>query len=163
MKQGEELKFRYSGLFQEVKIRIFQSSQQGSKYTISAEADIKLPILKKSYLTDTEFDASGWLAQCAPYEKGAKPWRVERNPEHGDVHDPISFFLNLHKGDWDAETVKLAIGNKVVELDVIQLKNGYEVKRRDKDQKLIVRKDSVGIVALEIPLPVIGTVSIKRV
>ncbi len=159
----EDLNFKYSGLFQDVKIRIYQSAKSGTKHTIAADADIKLPILKKSYTVATEFDEGKWIAQCAPHEKGAQPWRVERRADMHDVHDPISFFLDLHTGDWSEATVKLAIGGKVVELDVISLKDGYEIKRRDKDQKLIVRKNAKGILALEIPLPVIGTISIKRV
>jgi hypothetical protein len=159
----EELRFKYSGLFQNVDIRIFQSAENGSRYTITAEADIKLPIMKKTYQVSTEFDGDRWIAQTPPYEKGSKPWRVERKDSMGDAKAPAEFFMDIHMGEYNEPTVKLAIGDKIVELDVIKLRDGYEVKRRDKDQKLILRKDARGISALEVPLPIIGNLVVKRV
>lgn len=159
----EELRFKYSGLFQNVDIRIFQSAEQGSRYTISAEAEIKLPIMKKTYLVSTEFDGDQWIAQTPPYEKGNKPWRVERKESVGDAKAPAEFFMDLHLGEYEEPTVRLAIGDKVIQLEVSKLKDGYEVKRKDKEQRLIIRKDSRGVSALEIPLPIIGNIVVKRV
>lgn len=163
----EEIRFKYSGLFQNVDVRIYQSevdsSSKGSRYTIMAEADIKLPIMKKTYLVATEFDGDNWVAQTPPFEKGQKPWRVERKDSHGDAKAPAEFLMELNAGDYCEPTVRLAIGDKVIELDVQKLKDGYEVRRRDKEQRLIIRKSPSGISALEVPLPILGNLVIKRV
>jgi len=159
----DELRFKYSGFLQNVDIRIYQSASNGSRYTITADAEIKLPILKKSYTVSTEFDGDNWIAQTPPHEKGTKGWRVERKPSHGDAKDPAQFFMDLNQGEWTEPAVKLAIGDKVVEVEVKKIKDGYEIKRHDKDQRLIIRKNAQGISALEVPLPVIGNVVIKRV
>ncbi len=159
----KELRFKYSALFQNVEIRLFATDMGGDKKIITADADIKLPILKKSYTTITEINSSGWVAQTPLHEKGTKGWRVERKQSHGDALDPISFFLHLDQFDWTQETVRMAIGDKVVELSVSKLVNGYQIQRQDKEQKLIVKKDHTGITSLEIPVPVIGNLIIKRV
>lgn len=163
MYKGEELNFKYSGLFQNVQVHIFTSSQKEDKHTVTVEADVKLPILKKKFVTSTEYRGEEWLVHEPIVEDSAKPYRVERSRDHGDVLDPISFLLTLDSGEWEAPSVRLLVGNKVIELDVSTVKNGYEIKRRDKDQRLIVRKDVNGIAAIDIPVPVLGNVSIKRV
>ena len=159
----EELRFKYSGLFQNVDIRMYKSAESSAGYTLTADADIKLPILKKVYTTSTEFEGGVWRAQMPLHEKGSRGWRVERKESHGNAYDPVSFFLEIHNQGWNEPTVFLAIGDKVIELDVIALNSGYEIKRRDKEQRLIVKKNEHGICALEIPIPVLGNIVIKRV
>lgn len=163
MLQGPELNFKYSGLFQNVHVRIFSASESGGKQTVSVEADVKLPILKKSFVTSTAFDNGQWTTHYPVVDASGPRYEVLRTKEHGDALDPISFLLTLDRAGWAESTVKLLVGKKVIELDVVPVKNGYEIKRRDKDQRLIVRKDSRGISAIEIPVPIIGTVSMKRI
>jgi len=163
MQKGEDLVFKYSGLFQNVEVRIFNASK-GSDREVAVDADIKLPILKKQFVTATKYkgDSWDWEEHFPIREADGNVWSVKKSAEHGEALDPITFFMELHLGDYDGDAVKLLLGKKVVELDVAKVKNGYQIKRRDKDQSLIVRKDARGIAALELPVPVLGSLSIKR-
>lgn len=163
MKTEQILGFRYKGLFQLLEIRFFKTPQDTS-YKIHCEANIQLPLLKKQYCVSTAFldGHRDWQTHSPVYEKGAGEIEIEKNQSHGEALDPIGFFLSLHEGEWLASEVQLLIGRRIVSLDVIKTQKGYEVSRKDKNQKLIFSRGKDGIDKIEIPIPVIGTVSVVR-
>lgn len=169
----EFLAFRYRGLFQSVDIRFFKKDlAQGCK--VVCEAEVKLPILKKSYRLDTDYadDFSVWVLHTPAHEKGTTMPSVLREQVYNqefllEVLEPIGFFLLLDKGLWSKNSVNLLVGKKIVTLDVLVLEDGknqrLEVKRREKDQKLLVHFNADGISKIEVPVPVIGSLSLDRV
>lgn len=163
LKPGQELKFKYSGLFQSVIVN-FKTTETAVGYTITVSADIKLPILKKTYQLSTDFskDSLNWLSHVPVHETHQSGQRVEKTQEFASALDPITFFMKLHSGEWAEPNVQMLIGKKLVNLEVNKLADGYQVKRKDKDQQLIVRKDSQGIKTLEVPVPVLGSLKISR-
>lgn len=164
LKKGESLNFRYSAFFQSVDIKLF-CEDSGDGPEITCQADVKIPVLKKNYLTSTVYDEGScqWREHSPVREESAAKQRVVNSPEFREAMDPITFFLTLHSKGWTLNFVKLLIGSKIVVLDVTDLGDGYEVRRQDKDQRLIVRRDAEGIRAIEIPIPVLGSITIKRV
>lgn len=157
------LAFRYKGLFQLLDIRFFKSHHETS-YKIECEANIQLPLLKKQYQVSTVFlgNHRNWHKHSPVFEKGAEEHEIERNQNHGEALDPIGFFMTLHEEEWQTNKVQLLIGPRIVSLDVHKTPTGYEVSRKDKNQKLVFIKGKKGIEKIEIPLPVIGTVSVAQ-
>lgn len=160
----DTLLFRYSGFLQNVEIQITpQSTATG--YKVSCSARLKLPILKKNFTTWTVFsdDTLEWLSHSPVCEEGAEERTVEKNKFSLDAVDPVGFFLKIERGDWTSDKVHLVIGAKEVVLDVKQGNNEIEVSRPEKNQKLIIKIKNKKIDALEVPVPVIGNLCIKRV
>lgn len=169
MQSGQTLRFKYSGLFQSAYVN-FICSETASPLlvkTISCEARIQLPILKKSYEVSSDYSSGtlDWLAHAPLHEVPGVAERVLNSfdLQKSQVLDPVTFFMRIHEGEWLEPTVKILIGHKVVVLEVHKISGGYQIQRPDKNQQLIVRKDSTGILALEIPIPIIGTLSLKRI
>jgi hypothetical protein len=165
MQSGQTLRFKYSGLFQSAHVT-FTCTEQSVK-VISCEARVQLPILKKTYEVSTEYTPGtlAWVAHEPLHEPSHKVEKIPNNPDlqMSQVLDPVTFFMKLHEGEWEEPVIKMLINHKVVTLEVHKIPEGYQIKRPDKNQQLIVRKDAQGIVALEIPVPVIGTLSLKRI
>jgi hypothetical protein len=165
MQSGQTLRFKYSGLFQSVHV-IFTCTEETVKI-ISCEARVQLPILKKTYTVATEYTPGtlDWVAHEPLHEPSHSVEKIPNNPDLQMSHvlDPVTFFMKLHEGEWTEPTIKMLINHKVVTLEVHRISEGYQIKRPDKNQQLIVRKDAQGIAALEIPVPVIGTLSLKRI
>ncbi len=162
--QQEIMSFRYRALFQSLDIRFFKTSSAGS-FTTRCEAEIKLPILKKSFRTASEFanDYSEWLRHAPVHEKSTEQIWLSKNKDNEQAQDPIGFFMMFDQQMWTDPHVHLLIGAKVIKLAVVQIENGFEISRPEKNQKLRVITSSRGIEKLEIPLPIIGTVSVDRV
>ncbi|MCB9072673.1 MAG: hypothetical protein H6623_03560 [Bdellovibrionaceae bacterium] len=160
----DNLRFRYSAFLQNVEIEI-SSKSQGDAYHVDCFADLKLPILKKQFTTQTTFADKGlrWLSHQPVAEKGQTLPHVTPDKYPEGAIDPIGFFLKLHRQEWLGDSVCLVVGGKAVMLDVKQLPDGFEVARPEKNQKLIVRTGVNGIEQLEVPLPVIGALKIKRI
>ena len=160
----EIMSFRYRALFQSLDIRFFQTTAKDS-FTTHCEAEIKLPILKKSYKTASEFKGTyeDWIRHAPVHEATAEEKWLSKNEDNNLAHDPIGFFMMFDQKLWEGPNVNLLIGAKVVALEVEKIKNGFEISRPSKDQKLRVITSSRGIEKLEVPLPIIGTVSVDRV
>ena len=160
----EIMSFRYRALFQSLDIRFFNTSSAGS-FTTRCEAEIKLPILKKSFQTSSEFakDYSEWLRHAPVCETSANEIWLSKNKDNEQAQDPIGFFMMFDQQEWTKPDVHLLIGAKVVKLTVEKIDNVYEISRPERNQKLRVVTSSRGIEKLEIPLPIIGTVSVDRV
>jgi len=148
----------------------FSCTEKDDVKTISCMAQVKLPILKKTlkFSTDYQKDAdplSGWIRHVPPHEDNQSVPAIENTSElRGQkVFDAITFFMALHEGEWKSGTVSLAVGRRIVNLEVVSMAGGYELRRPEKGQMLFVRKDAKGIFALEIPIPVLGTLNVKRV
>lgn len=158
------MSFRYRALFQSLDIRFFKTPTAGS-FTIYCEAEIKLPMLKKSYRTASEFanDTSEWLRHAPVHEKSVEEKWLSKNKENDQANDPIGFFMMFDQQRWAEPYVHLLIGAKVIKLAVEKIENGFEISRPEKNQKLRVISGPRGIEKLEIPLPIIGTVSVDRV
>lgn len=162
--QQEIMIFRYRALFQSLDIRLFNSSSADS-FTTHCEAEIKLPILKKTYRTASEFanNYSEWLRHAPVREKAAEERWVSKNKDNEQALDPIGFFMMFDQHMWSEPHVQLLIGAKVIKLTVEKISDGFEISRPEKEQKLRIVTSSRGIEKLEIPLPIIGTVSVDRV
>ncbi len=160
----ELMSFRYRALFQSLDIRFFKTTKQES-FTIHCEAEIKLPMIKKSYKTASEFKTNfeEWLKHAPVHEMNASENWLQRNKENEHAQDPVGFFMMFNQGIWSASSVNLLIGAKVVKLAVKNIENGFEISRPEKDQKLRVITSTRGIEKLEVPLPLIGAVSVDRV
>jgi hypothetical protein len=158
------MSFRYRALFQSLDIHFFKTMNEKS-ITIFCEADIKLPILKKSYRTSTEFsvDEMNWLRHSPVQEAGGEEKWVSKNQDLEQSVDPIGFFMMFDHSSWSASEVNLLIGAKVVNLAVKKIEGGHEISRPEKNQKLRVISSSRGIEKIEVPLPVIGAVAVERV
>ena len=163
------LTFRYRGLFQSAEIRFFKKNLE-SGHKIICEGDVRLPLLKKSYAMNTNFtdDLFSWSSHTPAFEKGATNQPIDRQEAHAEVLDPIGFFLLLDEDLWTKDSVNLLIGNKTVTLDVVSdpsgsRSNSVEIRRRGKDQKLIVHREKNRISKIEIPVPVIGSLCLERV
>lgn len=163
MKTEQILAFRYKGLFQLLEIRFFKTTSENTQ-KIHCDANIQLPLLKKQYQVSTVFlqTYKEWKTHSPVCEKGASANEILRQAMHGESLDPIGFFMTLHREEWLSDSVDLLIGQKIVRLDVKKTSAGYEISRKDKNQKLIVVKGNDGIKKIEIPLPVIGTVTVDR-
>jgi hypothetical protein len=164
MSVKDHLKFRYSGFLQNVEIEIKpEESKEG--YKVSCFADLKLPILKKKYTTSTLFHDPNldWKTHQPVSEKEKQVPVVLRGAFVPEAIDPIGFFLKIHRNEWFGDKVNLVIGAKSVILEVKNIPGGLEISRPEKDQKLIVRRGEEGIEQLEVPIPVIGSLTIKRV
>ncbi len=160
----EIMSFRYRALFQSLDIRFFSKSGVRS-FTTHCEAEIKLPLLKKSYRTASEFanNYSEWLRHAPVRENAAEERWLSKNKDNEQAQDPIGFFMMFEQHIWNEPHVHLLIGAKVIKLKVEKIADGFEICRPEKDQKLRVITSSRGIEKLEIPLPIIGTVSVDRV
>lgn len=77
--------------------------------------------------------------------------------------DPIGFFLKLHRREWLGDTVNLVIGAREVPLQVSREENQITVSRPEKNQRLVIMMGKEGIEALEIPIPVLGSLRVQRV
>ncbi len=162
--QQEIMSFRYRALFQSLDIRFFKTFS-AELCTIHCEADITLPIIKKSYRTASEFanHSSEWMRHAPVHEKTVEEKWLSRNKDNEQAHDPIGFFMLFDQQTWTEPYVDLLIGAKVIKLAVEKIENGFEMSRPEKNQKLRVITSPRGIEKLEIPLPIIGTVSVDRV
>ncbi len=159
------MRYRYRALLQSVDIVFFRKDLSRS-FEIICEAELKLPLLKKTFTTSTEFldSYSDWVQHSPVLEKGAEKKIIRREQiESQDAIDPVGFFMLLNASDWNQNSVHLLIGAKTVQLDVNPVPQGFEVRRREKEQRIIVKKDAQGIQKIEIPVPVIGNVVVERV
>jgi hypothetical protein len=166
MSQSQEImSFRYRALFQALDIRFLRTTLLDGNFSIHCEAEIKLPILKKNYQVSTDFlnEYLNWQKHRPISEIGAETKTIEKNSENHQALDPVGFFMHLDQQDWAHPEVTLLIGNRQVVLNVTKTNMGYVVQRKDKEQKLIVCKNKSGIEKIEIPIPVIGSVSLERV
>lgn len=159
------MSFRYRALFQALDIKFLRTQHSDESFSVHCEAEIKLPILKKNYQVSTDFlnEYLNWQKHRPISEVGAEVRTVEKNFENNQALDPVGFFMILDQSEWHSPEVHLLIGNKQVVLNVTKTKEGYLVQRKDKDQKLIVCKNKNGIEKIEIPVPVIGSVTLQRV
>ncbi len=160
----DALRFQYSGFLQNVQIHL-QGEDTSAGYKVTCTANLKLPVLKKKFLTWTLFKDSNlnWLEHSTVVEEGKPEKRVVRSNFSADAVDPIGFFLMIDRKQWSNDTVKLVIGSKEVALDVIYEKDSVTVARPEKNQKLVMRLGRRGIETLEVPVPVIGNLRIERV
>ena len=157
------LSFSYRGLFQSAEIHFFKQTQNLG-YKVICEADIKLPVMKKNYEVATLFQDNffSWIEHTPVFEKNTPQNTVRRDEIQGKGLDPIGFFMQIDQVGWTEPEVHLLIGKRVVVLEVENRGSALEVRRPDKDQKLIIHKDKKGITKIEIPLPFIGSISLKR-
>jgi hypothetical protein len=164
MQSGQVLRFKYSGLLQSAFVN-FTCTEDDIK-TIACEARVQLPILKKTYVVSSDYTPGtwDWIAHIPLHEAHASAEKVSNsdNLRQQNVLDPVTFFMKIHEGEWNEPTVKMLISHKIVTLEVHKIPKGYQIKRPEKNQQLIVCKDDQGISALEIPIPVLGTLSLKR-
>lgn len=160
----DALKFQYSGFLQNVQISI-QGDSVAQGHKVTCTANLKLPILKKNFITWTLFRDHNldWVEHSPVAEAGSEERIVREENYSQHAIDPIGFFLRIDQGKWTEPQVKLVIGAKEVLLDVLQEKNTVTVARPEKNQKLIMKMGEKGIEALEVPIPVIGNLKIKRV
>ncbi len=160
----EIMTFRYRALFQSLDVKFFKTQKEKS-FLIECEADIKLPVLKKSYVVATEFSNSSqdWIRHAPVREKGAQEKWVEKDSNNSSAIDPVGFFMMFEENAWTGTQVSLLIGAKVVDLAVYKVDNGFEISRPEKNQKLRVITSPQGIKKIEVPLPVIGAVGVERV
>ncbi len=165
------LTFRYRGLFQFAEIR-FHKIKLEQGYKIICEAEVKLPILKKSYSMSTDYrdDLLLWSEHTPAHENGTLGKSVAREQIYTkesniEVLDPIGFFLLLDEDAWTQNNVNLLIGPKIITLDLAHENRSetLEIRRREKDQKLIVHRNEGRISKIEIPVPVLGSLSLERV
>lgn len=157
--------YRYRALFQSVDIQFFRR-EHAQSFEIICEAEIKLPLLKKSFITSTEFlnDYSMWTKHSPIFEKSAENKTIQREEiQSKDILDPVGFFMLLNEAEWTDDKVHLLIGAKTVALDVLSTSTVIEVRRPEKNQKIILKKNEQGIQKIEIPVPVIGNVVVERV
>lgn len=167
MKAGDKLKFKYSGLFQSAEVTFKRS--EGSGEFISCVAQVSLPILKKSAKFITEYSDNGdhlkdWLSTEFSLDEDEAMSHVDNDDDYRaqGVMDLVTFFMTLHEGEWNASEAKVLVSKHAVTLSVKKTSNGYEVRRPDRDQKLFITKDAHGIFSIDIPVPVLGTLSLKR-
>lgn len=166
MRPGEQLKFYYSGLLQKAEVFFSCREKDASGYEIICSANVKLPVLKKSFETKTyyEEELSSWSTHYPIVEKGSHSPEVQRTSDLKEegVLDPVTFFMKIHRHEWSGAKAKLLVGKRIVDLVIDKNWKGYEISRQDKDQKVFLIMDGSGILALEIPVPVLGTLSLKR-
>lgn len=158
------MSYRYRAFLQAVDVYFFREDQERT-FKIICEAEIKLPLFKKEFSTSTEFNGgySNWIQHWPVHEKGLDSKKVQRDQfGAADVIDPIGFFMRLDEAEWPESSVHLLVGAKSVHLDVLKVNQGLEVRRREKDQKLILKKDAQGIQKIEVPIPVIGNIVVER-
>lgn len=167
MKPGDKLRFKYSGLLQSAEVTFKKSESPGS--FISCVAQVSIPILKKTAKFITEYADEGdhlqdWSSTEFSLDEGEAMSHVDNNEEYRsqNVMDLVTFFMTLHEGEWNSSEAKVLVSKHVVSLKVIKTSNGYEVRRPDRDQKLFITKDVKGIFSIDIPVPVLGTLSLKR-
>ncbi len=160
----EVMWFSYKAFLQSLDIRFFKT-QKKDTYILSCEAEVKLPILKKSYITATEYknESLEWVSHAPLYEQHADPRWVNKNEDNEAAWDPIGFFMSFEKSLPIKESVTLLVGTKIVNLDIQNIKGGYEVSRAEKKQSLRLIVSDKRIKKIEIPLPIIGNVSVERV
>lgn len=165
MKSGEEIVFSYSALFQSINIRIKHIPGEDNDVVV-CEAEIKLPILKKTFITKTHFikDTLDWVFHHPVSEKIEENKQLAKSSENEHAIDPIGFFMHLHKQTWNKDHVDMLIGQKIVRFVVSKNAQGYEIKRMDKDQYLFVNiSDQHGAKSIELPLPMLGNILVKRI
>lgn len=162
--QPDSLRFQYSGFLQDVQI-VINGEASGDSYKVTCSAKLKLPILKKNYITWTLFrdQRLGWIEHATVAEEGASPRMVKRESFSDKAIDPIGFFLKINRREVVDDKVTLVIGAKEITLDVVQSGNSVVVARPEKNQKLIMIMGTRGIERLEVPVPVIGNLKIERV
>lgn len=160
----EVMCFSYKAFLQSLDIRFFKT-QKKDTYIYSCEADVKLPILKKSYVTATEYknESLEWVSHAPLYEQHEEPRWMNKNEDIEAAWDPIGFFMSFEKSPPLKEPVTLLVGAKKVNLEIQNIKGGYEVSRPEKKQSLRLIVSDKRIEKIEIPLPMIGSVSMKRV
>lgn len=160
----DSLKFQYSGFLQNVNISLQGADVEGG-YKVTCTAQLKLPILKKNFVTWTLFKDRNleWLEHSPVCEENAEVRRVVRSSYSPNAVDPIGFFLKIDRKQWASNAVQLVIGSKEVGLQVVQEPKTVIVERAEKNQKLIMNMNASGIETLEVPVPVIGSLKIKRV
>lgn len=88
---------------------------------------------------------------------------VTKDSYSQEAVDPIGFFLKLHRREWVGDTVNLVIGAREVPLQLSREKNQIRVSRPEKNQSLVIKMGNEGIEALEIPIPVLGSLRVQRV
>lgn len=167
MSPGDTLRFSYSAFLQKAEVVFTAKKNSDTGVGISCRADVKLPMLKKSFQTSTTYknhDLSSWLEHIPLCELNTpSPGICMSNDDsfQGAI-DPVTFFMKLHQKSWEGDSVRLIIGRRVAQLQVKKIFDGYDVSRPEKDQRLIARLDNNGISKIEIPVPVIGTLSLVR-
>lgn len=159
----DNLTFRYSGFLQNVDIQ-FLCTTKPDGYSVACKAQLKLPIMKKNFSTETLFKDTllDWQTHAPLTEEGAPPKSVSREQYSEKAVDPIGFFLKIHRGQWTEDSVHLVIGGKEVVLQVLREGQVVTVSRPERNQKLIIKMSASGIEALEVPVPIIGSLHIKR-
>lgn len=160
----DSLTFRYSGFLQNVDIQI-QGHEVADGYKVTCLAKLKLPILKKNFITWTLFSDKKiqWVQHSPVSEDTAQERLVKKEQFSPHATDPIGLFLKINRGEWTDKKVHLVIGAKEVVLDVLFEKDMIVIARPEKNQKLNIKMGPSGIQALEVPLPVIGNIRIPRV
>ena len=158
------MSYRYRALFQSVDLFFFRQNLKQT-FKIICEAKVQLPLLKKSFETSTEFlgDYLAWVQHWPLQEKGSEEKKILRNQISSEkVYDPVGFFMHLNESKWEEKNVQMLVGMKTVCLDVETITQGLEIRRREKEQRLILRKGEMGIEKIEVPLPIIGNVVVER-
>lgn len=161
----ELFSFEYKALFQSVRLQFFQSNLADEQFRVTCEATIKLPILKKDFVTETVFNKTifTWIEHQPVQEKEAPPKKIQNSDTTETIMDPVGFFLSLHEGLWQQPQVCLQVGAKQVVLRVEKDDDAYTIHHDEKNKKLILKYDKTGITSVEIPLPVLGNVALRRV
>jgi hypothetical protein len=165
MKRRQEImRFRYSAVFQSVEIRFYQE-QFEENISVYCEADVKLPLINKSYLVSTTFLNSydNWLVHNPVREISTPQKSIEKNENNCQAMDPVGLFILLEKEDFAKKEVDLLVGARVLRFNVNVAGNKVVVQRQDKEQKLVLHKSQGRIEKIEVPVPVLGNLSIKRV
>lgn len=161
----DSLKFVYKGFLQSVEIQIFCEPQSEGIYRAFCEAKLKLPILKKNFTTWTTFSTEDhqWQEHSPVCEQGQEEKKVTKDSFSGEAEDPIGFFLKIHRREWQGDKVSLVVGAREVPLQLSREKNQITVSRAEKNQTLVIKMGHEGIEALEIPVPVLGSLRVQRV
>lgn len=158
------LVFKYSAFLQNVEIHI-ESQETPKGLKVLCRAQVQLPILKKKFSTWTLFENSqlNWIHHSPVCEEGLQTMTIHKDQCASDTTDPIGLFLKIHANQWYADQVKLLIGKREVVLKVERQPNTTIVSRPEKNQKLIIKTGEDGVEALEVPIPILGTLKIKRI